>query len=318
MSAFLTEAMPKLALESMDGSVSIPLDDTMGWIRMPGSTGLEMAPTDVIAASIPGAPGDVVQDVRILPRPVFLPLYGYSPTSQRDYLGLKDRIRSLINPLNGSFKLVGTSVRAQRELVLTYDGGLEGADGGDRDGLSWCKIGLNATAHDPFAKARADRTLEFRVVSNAVPFLGAVGGTDSPWPTSLSSTAVVGTGMTVTIDSEVPVYPIVELVGNMTSFLGTLSPIVINPDGSTTTITDREWSVDVPLGVPALSTLRMVTDPRQRSVRLDGALAAGRIARGSTVRPFYPGQNTLNVVAPGGTEDTRIILSWREQFWSLW
>jgi hypothetical protein len=318
MTGLLSEPIPKLYIESMDGTVSLPLDDTTGLIRLPGATGLEMAPTEVISSSIPGVPGSIVQDVRVQSRPVFIPLYAYSVTSQRAYRDLKDRLRSVVDPTTGSFKLVGATVRGIREMIVTYESGLEGNDEAGAEGVTWARFGIRATAHEPFARARTDRVLEYRVVSTATPFLGIVGGTDTAWPTMLSSTSVIGSGMPIVVDSEVPVYPTLQLIGSMTSFLGTLSPIVTNPNGTTTTITDREWSVSVPAGIPAGSTLLMVTDPRRRSIRLDGALAAGRIARGATLRPFYPGTNVLNVAAPGGTDDTRIIVSWRDLYWSLW
>lgn len=318
MTGLLSEPITKLYIESLDGSVSIPLDNTMGLIRLPGATGLGMAPVEVITSTIPGVPGAMLQDVRVESRPIFIPLYAYAVTSQRDYRVLLDTLRSVIDPTSGSFKLVGASLRGIRELIVTYLSGLEGDDSLDSEGHAWGKFGLKLMAYEPFARAREDRTLEYRVVSSSTPFLGIVGGTDTPWPTMLSSTGVIGSGMPITIDSEVPVYPVVELVGAMTSFLGTLSPTITNPNGSTTTITDREWSVSVPGGVPAGQTLKMVTDPRSRSIRMDGTLAAGLIARGSTLRPFYPGTNTLNVSAPGGTTDTRIRISWRDLFWSLW
>jgi hypothetical protein len=42
------------------------------------------------------------------------------------------------------------------------------------------------------------------------------------------------------------------------------------------------------------------------------------VALGSTLRPFYPGKNSLTVTSSGGDEDTLIVLSWREKFRSLW
>lgn len=305
------EMIPTLSLESMDGSKVIRLDGTMGWIRMPGSTGLEMAPTEVIRNSIPGVAGSLPVDVRMPARPIFIPLYGRSDTGQRSFFELLDQIRALINPLNGSFKVVGSSVRGVRELVVTYDGGFEGADGQDVHGLSWCKIGLRATADQPFARARKDTRLEFRAAEAQTPFLGIVGGTDAPWPGFMTSSAVIGDGMRIPVFSEVPVFPKLELVGAMNSFSSTLTSE--NGDSSI-----GPWSVDVPLGVPAGSKFVMVTDPRTRSVRLDGALAAGRVALGSAVYPLQPGGNTLNVAAPGGTVDTRVVISWRDLFWSLW
>lgn len=308
----------RLVLESMNGSVSIPLDNTVGWVRMPGTLGLEMQPIEIISKRIPGVPGAIVTDVRVQERPIFVPIYGHSTDSRVDYLQMMDQLRNLIDPLTGSFKLVGTTARTTREMVVTYEGGLEGADGADERGHSWCKVGLKLTAHDPFPRDRTDRSLEFRVVNTAVPFLGVVGGTDTPWPASLSSTLVVGEGMEIRITSEVPIYPDLTLIGAMDSFAGTLSPVVTAPDGSERVLDDQAWAVDIPTGIPDGSTFKLITNPRSRSARLDGALAAGRIARGSTLRPFYPGLNVLDVAAPGGTDATRIILSWREKYRSLW
>jgi hypothetical protein len=302
--------IPMLALESMDGSVSIPLNGTVGWTRMPGATGLEMPPVDVIREAIPGVPGSMVTDVKVLARSVFLPLYGRSNSGQVGYRQLLDQLRALIDPITGSFRLVGASIRGRRELVVTYDGGLEGADGQDTEGLSWCKVGLKMTADEPYAQALEDRRLEFRVTPSVPePFLGVVGGTDSPWPGSLSNTSVIGNGMEVVVYSEVPVYPKLELIGPMTSFSGELDPIAL---------TNREWTVSVPAGVAGGSTLILVTDPRYRSIRLNGVAAAGSVTLGSTLRPFYPGINTMSVVAPGGNENTLIVFTWREKFRSLW
>lgn len=307
-----SEPIPKLIFESMDGSVILPIDGTMGWIRMPGSTGLEMPPVEVITSPTPGVAGSARRDVRVQERPIFIPLYGRSDTSQQNYRELRDQLRSLVDPTTGTFKVVGTTSRGAREMVVTYLNGLEGADGADVEGLSWCKVGLNLVAHQPFAQARTDRVMEFRMQVTADPFLGVVGGTDTPWPdTMLSSSSVIGDGMGVLVESEVPVYPILELTGFMDFFSGALTPV--DDDDS-----EHAWSVTIPLGVPAGSTFRMVTDPLQRSIRLDGALAAGKVERGSKLRPFQPGLNILNVTASGGTEDTVIRLIWREMYWSLW
>jgi hypothetical protein len=310
--------IPLLLLESMDGSVRIPLDGSTGWIRMPGATGLEMPSYEVVSEYIPGVAGAVNTDVRVEPRSVFVPIYCGGSSNHLSYLSMMNLLRKLVDPTIGTFKLVGKTAIGERELIVTYVSGLEGQDGVDAQGLAWGKFGLVATAHQPFARAREDRTLEFRMAPAEAPFLGAVGGTDAPFPGMLASGAVIGSGMSVTISSDVPVYPNLTLVGPMDSFTGSLAPTVIAPDGSLTTITGSAWSVNIPPGVPSGQTFTMVTDPRARSIRLDGALAAGRVALGSTLRPFYPGQNTLSVTAPGGNDNTKIFLSWRELFRSLW
>jgi hypothetical protein len=310
--------IPSLTLESLDGGTQIPLDASEGWIRMPGSTGLEMPPYSVVSDTVPGVPGAVLRDTRVEARPVFIPIY-CGGTDQITFREMLDKIQRIVAPYGAqTFKIVGRSYRGTRELVVTYVSGLEGADDALAAGLTWCKIGLNAVAHDPYSYERVERSLEFRSAGATSPFMGIAGNSDTPFPVMLSSGSVIGAGMTITIASEVPVYPVLDLVGPMDSFAGTLSPTVVNPDGTITVLTENVWSVDIPAGVPTGQTLRLVTDPRARSVRLDGALAAGRVARGSATRPFFPGDNVLNVVAPGGTDDTRIRLTWREQHRSLW
>lgn len=309
--------IPRLTLESLNGLNKIILNGKR-WIRMPGSTGLEMPPFEVISSSVPGVPGAVLQDVRTQARPIFIPIYCSASSDHLSYLQMMDQLRSLVDPTTGSFRLIGSTVRGEREMTVTYVSGLEGADGGDVQGQSWCKVGLNLIAHQPYAQSRVDRVLEFRSIEEDItPFMGVVGGTDAPWPGMLSSSAVIGQGMQVSIASEVPVYPVLELEGAMDSFSGELSPVVSSPDGSVTTY-DQAWSVDVGVGIPEGSLLRYVTDPRIRSIRLDGDLAAGAVQLGSTLRPFYPGINTLNVVAPGSNEATRVRLRWRNLWRSLW
>lgn len=311
--------IPALSLESMDGSLSISLDARggIGWTRMPGATGLQMPPVDIASSPIPSAPGSIVQDVRVPARPVFVPIYGRA--TETTLQQMRDELHQLVDPLTvGSFKLVGTTDRGVREMVVHYEDGLDGADGIDSEGLSWCKLGLRMTAYQPYARAREDRTLIFTTPpTTPEPFLGAVGGTDAPWPRALVTGSTIGEEMEVVVDSEIPVYPELRIIGKMGTFDSTLSPIVVK-DGVVTELTDQLWSVSLPLGVPAGSTFTLVTDPRARSARLDGALAAGRIARGSTLRPFYPGLNTLDVEATDTDATTAIYLSWRNLYRSIW
>lgn len=311
--------IPTLVLESMDGSVRIPLDGTEGFIRMPGSTGLEMPPSALISQSVPGIAGTRLADVRVMERPIFIPIYAGADGNMLAFREMLRRLHRLIDPMNlNSFRLVGGSAEGTRELIVTYSSGLEGADAASEAGLSWAKFGLNLVAHRPYAQARETQVLEFRYQPDLAPFLGVAGGSDTPWPRSLASTSIIGNGMEIVVDTEMPVYPEVELVGPMDSFSSTLSPIVVNSAGQQTTILDQQWVLSIPGGVPAGSTFRANTDPSSRSFRLNGELAAGRVALGSRMRPFYPGRNTLNVTAPGLTEATVIRISWLPLYRSLW
>ncbi|MCZ2837134.1 hypothetical protein [Modestobacter sp. VKM Ac-2985] len=269
---------------------------------------------DVVTSAVPGVAGSVLQDVRAQERPVFVPVLVQAPTLIA-HLDLLSGIRDLVDPLRGEFRIVGGTSRGERELTVVYTGGLEGSSGRDVSGVYWRKIGLTATACQPFAAARKDRLVEFATAGGAGPFLGSVGGTNALWPGAIASSAVIGENMRVQVTSEVPVYPTVELVGPMDSFTGTLR---LEDSTLPPFFGGQSWSVSIPTGVPAGSTLRLVTDPRARSIRMDGQLAAGRVARGSTLRPFYPGVNVLDVSAPGGTEETRVRIRWRELHRSIW
>lgn len=304
-------------LESLDGLLVIPLNGVTGWTHMPGSTGLEMPPYDIVTNSVPGVPGSTLQDVRTLERPVFIPVFADTRSGDHiTHLQMLDAMRDLVDPLTGMFRIVGVTERGERELTVVYTKGMEGADGVDERGFTWRKFGINALACDPFPQARSDRVVEFAGTGTAGAFLGTAGGTDAPWPRALSSSAVIGDNMRVQVTSEVPVYPVLELVGPMDSFAGTvqLADASLPPYFG-----GGVWSVSIPDGVAAGQSLRIVTDPRARSIRSGtGGLAAGRVARGSSLRPFYPGTNVLSVTAPGGNADTRVRLSWREKFRSLW
>ena len=310
---------PLITLESLDGTRKIALDGESGWTHMPGATGLEMPPIDVVTSAAPGVSGSMLDEVRVEERPVFIPIDAASPdASQVSHKAMLAAIRELVDPLRGEFYIVCED----RQLKVMYTEGLEGAFGTDEFGLYWRKFGLKAVACQPWAEGRVDRPVEFRMSAGGNPFLGVAGGTDAPWGTRvITSSALISDNMRVWVDSEVPVYPTVELVGPMDSFVGTMD--LVNPQAGSL------WSVSVPGGVPAGSTLRLVTDPRARSIRLGegdpahnpswtGELAAGLVARGSTLRPFYPGVNLMNVAAPGGTDETRVRIIWRDLYRSLW
>lgn len=310
---------PVLTFESLDGSRKITLDGRSGWTHLPGSTGLEMPPVEAVTSSVPGVYGSMLEEVRVEERPIFIPIDVASPDSRQvTHRAMLDAIRGLVDPLKGEFRVVCEN----RQLNVIYTGGLEGAFGVNEMGLYWRKFGLKGLAAQPFAESREERPVEFRMSSGGEPFLGVAGGTDTPWGTrTLTTASLISNNMRVWVDSEVPVYPTVYLVGPLDAFTGSVESEA-SPLG-------QQWSVSVPGGVPAGHTLRLVTDPRARSIRLgpgdpadnpswSGEPAAGLVARGSTLLPFYPGLNRMNVAAPGGTSETRIRIVWRDLHWSLW
>jgi hypothetical protein len=267
-----------------------------------GATGLNMPPRELVTAASPGVVGTTLQEVKVGQREVFLPVHLSSDKDPVDFLDALADFESVAVPA-GTLQLVASSHKGERQLGVVYSDGLAGDEGQDASGSMWCRIGLKFIAPDPWWRDREESAAEFAVAPPAAPLVGKVGATDALWPGMLASSTVIGQGMEIRVASAIEVYPTLELTGPMTSFAGSM---------------DTGWSVSVPGGVPAGKTLRIVTDPRARSIRLDGELAAGRVARGSQLQPFSPGVNLLNVLAPGADERTKLRLSWRGGWRTAW
>lgn len=280
---------------------------------MKGATGLDLPPVAVVASGAPGVDGSVLRDRHVRQREVFLPIHLASDVDSDTYLNERARFERIVAPRSGDVKLVVSSHLGERELTVVCTGGLEGDESQSSAGSTWGRIGLELLAADPYFYAREDTVAEYTVGDIAPPFVGAVGGSDAPWPGALAASVVLGVGMSITVNSSVEVWPTLDLVGPMDSFTGSM---------------DTGWSVTVPQGVPAGRVLRIVTDPRRFSIRLgslngagdfvDGQLAAGRVALGSRLVAFQPGVNLLNITAPGANENTRLRLRWRGRHRTAW
>lgn len=294
-------------LESLDGTRVLTLGSEThpGPLHLEvGATGLGVAPTVVDAHGTPGVSGSSVQDVFTLTRDLILPI-GINTSNQAEQWEQVQALRDLTDPTlgmtpEGNFRLVCSSATGTRHVTLAYISGLEG----EGQELPWRdRLVMQAVAPYPFAEEREETPQEFRLGSTEAPFLDTA-GTDNPWGTrQLAPSTIIGEGMEVFMDSAVPVYPTIEVDG---------------PADSVLIESDTGLRIDVPTGVDAGDTLRIVTDPRRKSIRLNGELAAGKVARGSRLVPFKAGANVLSVTAPGADGDTRLRLGWRGAYRSLW
>lgn len=288
-------------LESFDRKVVVPFDDAP-FTLLPEVTGLGVGPVDVVTSSTPGVDGGFVEEIRGVSRPVLLPLEvgGAGWSSRRVAIRRLQEVCQVGQFVthSGGFQVVGASPLGVRQMDLVYLSGLEGDEalpGVDR-------IPLAALAVDPFARDREVRSVEFSLgVSTGVMVSSDPAGAG---PRQLGSSVVIGDNMPVDIVSGIPVWPRIDVTG---------------PFDPLTVEANTGMNISMPDGVPAGSTFTAILDPRNRSFRLNGALAAGMIARGSRVgRPFLPGLNFLSVSASGADEDSRIVLSWRGGWRSLW
>lgn len=285
-------------LESWDGTQRVELSS--GPVRWrSGAVGLGTPPVSTYTSTSPGMAGSVVTDVTTTTRQVLLPLTigGDSWVQTWDAI---QQLRDITDPTNGvgpdgSFRLVATSPRGTRQLGLVYRGGLE--DDGQPSQVRQNRV-LDLIAPQPFAEDRAEQTRPYILQQDTAPFLGGIWG-----EIYLVSSSVAGSQTPVTMASAVPVYPTIEITGPADSVLITA---------------DSGLRIDVPGGVLAGETLRIVTDPRRKSIRVGSAPAAGRLTLASRLVPFGLGTTLVDVVAPGATSATLLRLTWRGLHRGLW
>lgn len=294
-------------LESLDGTTVIPLSGTNGRALLPGATGLELPPIDVVTATTPGMPGSWLQEVNVLERPIFLPMAFFSSKAQEEFFARLAELRSVMTDwdgdllgLDGTFRLGVASVTGDRLLDVTYRSGWEGTLGGEDGGSDWEKFGLNLVAVAPFWRSR-DAVVKSYSAEPGPVFLGT-GDNTHPWPRRVSSSVKVGANMPIVVEGDVSVWP--EF-----GFTGPIPAVTITWPGT---------NISVPNGVPAGQTLRLVTNPRARSARLGGAIAWERISMGATFAPLRPGLNRVSIELATASADARVDMAWFRQWKAAW
>ncbi|PZE23853.1 hypothetical protein [Curtobacterium sp. MCBD17_028] len=296
-----------LHLESMDGSVVIPLNVDADRVLLPGATGLGLSPLSVVTATTPGMRGSWLQEIDVLEREVFLPLEFASEQSHAEFLANIAELRALIAQWDsvtigqtGTFRLVANSVFGERVLDVIYKSGWEGNWGAGNSGVSWEKVPLTLVAVDPYWRDREPTEIEYSATPGAT-FLGTGDGTN-PWPRRITPSVVVGSDMEIAVDGEVPVWPEIEINGPAAS-------AIVQYPGT---------DVELRSGVPDGSTLWLVSDPRARSATLDSAIAWELISMGATMAPLLPGVNAVSVILATTGEGTSLIVRWTPGYESAW
>jgi len=292
----------RMWLESIDGTVVIPLNVNFDRDRIlrGGVKGHMLPPNDVVTGQTPGMEGTWLQEINIGQREVFLPL-AWGGDTHEEFRANLDELINLVSTWDdvvvgqtGTFRLFAESdSSSERYLDVTYVDGLQGSWGGSDSGANWERPGLTLVAVDPYWRSRSPIELIFRRPTGSA-FLGDGSGT-APWPRRLTPSVVIGTGMEVIVEGTVKAWPEVDLTG----------PAV------TASVRYPGTQIVMPNGIPNSSTLRLVTDPRRRSARLDGAIAWSRINLGSTFSALKPGRNVLDVALGASGSDTRLVIRYR-------
>lgn len=308
----IPEDSRRIWLESWDGRESILIAQGYGrqpWHLQKGAQGLRVAPVDTFRAALPGpAAGSVVEGVTWPERPVLLPLH-INTSSQEEQWERVQELRDLVVPddrltEDGMFRLVCSSASGTRQLGLVYVTGLEGEE------LYTTRVdrmAISAVAPQPFAEDRQESAVSFRAPAALDPFLSTA-GTDLPWGTrKIYPSTTLSAATPVEIGSSVPVWPTYTITGPTDS-------VLITSTGG--------LRIDAPAGLGSGEVLTVVSDPRRKSITLDSGsgpvAAAGRLARGSNLVPLGLGTTEIAVSVPGADTSTRLRISWRGLWRSLW
>jgi hypothetical protein len=302
-------------LESWDGTVRIPIGSAThdGPVQLlTDASGLEEAPTSVTIDGVPGVAGGVATFSQTLVREPLLPLR-ISTANQAEQWVERQRLADLTDPSpekltpDGSFRLVCATPAGTRQVGLVRQSGMDGTG----TELPWTVLYvLDCAAPQPFAEDREETPREYSLGSGGGRFIAwDTGDVDTPafQDARLAWDVILGDDMPLVIESEVAPYVTAEIDGPA--------------DAGTLIEADTGLYLPIIEDVVVGSTLRIVTSPRGKSIRLitgsTSVPAAQMVGFDAVFKPLAFGTNNLSVTAPGATSATRLRLLYRGQYRSM-
>ncbi|MFE3579394.1 phage tail family protein [Streptomyces vinaceus] len=220
-----------------------------------GAQGLDMPPMEVFSDTSPNLDGGSFRSTRAAAREILLPLYLYG-VDRRTLLRLKRNLTRTLNPKNGYCVLRFTEGDGtSRYITAYYKGGLEGKEGPDDAGFTWCRYGVQMTAFDPWFYGANEVVAEWKTGAGKVFLKGA----GKPFlPMEISRGTITSTGVPVSNPGDVECWPVWELVGPIRSFT------ISNAAGKKFGINKGDGTKDIITGG---ETLTIDTRPGYKTVR---------------------------------------------------
>lgn len=257
-------------------------------LHIQGSMGLGLAPVAVASSEHLSGDGSTVRGVRYGAREVFLPLL-VEAGSTAELTAIRRDLMRLLAPHLGpvDIRIVDPSTGTDRLIRGYYTSGLSGEFGADFHG-SWQTLGLTFDCPDPWWLGD-EHTTTFRVNPGVKPFLS---NTVPFFPMVLAQSTVIGR-FEVDIAGDGEAYPVWEVTGP--------GEDLIISDGVSEVRIDGMFK---PGEVVRIDTRDgRITPDRWADVPVDSRLFA-----------LQPGRSVLTVTMVGASEDTTVLLSYRERF----
>lgn len=254
-----------------------------------GASGLGMPTFAATRERWPGGAGAILRDLRAEERAFSLPWVVESRDRAEQWQWLRD-LRRRVNPLHGpvTFVCIGPA-GDRRELVATYQGGLEDDSGGADDQPEWQRYAVAFVADDPWYRAAAETVEEWSGAGQIHrPFFKLL-------PLRLSSSTVFATPR-LTVGGDLTAWPVWTVRGPAVGI--TLRNLT----------TGERLFVDLTLA--AGEWLRIDTNPRAPGITRDNGLRWFPQA-GSTLWGLAPGTVDLEITLGGATAATSVTLAYR-------
>ncbi|WP_424214780.1 phage tail domain-containing protein [Streptomyces sp. BI20] len=286
----------------------IPLTDFAGrkWPAMflqDGATGLDMPPMENHSDVSPNLDGGSFRSTRAAQREILLPLYLYG-IDRRSILDLKRRLAKTLNPKNGWCRLVFTEGDGtSRYLTGYYKGGMEGNEGTDSAGFTWCRYGIQLTCFDPWFYGTADTFAEWKTGAGKAFLKGA----GKPFiPLDVNSGIISSIGVTVVNPGDVEAWPIWKLAGPVSSFT------ITSQDGRSFGINPADKTTPV---VAAGKTLTIDTRPGFKTVTdSDGKNLWPQLDDSPALFDLPSGPSKLDVVIDAGADQADLQLTFSPRY----
>ena len=259
-----------------NAGVSTALDGTGNYLAVVGRNGMWMPPVSFIEQDIPLQPGTVLRLVKVLPRPVLIPILiqGASNTESSFYTSLRF-LENAMNPLRGDGHLKFTAADGTiRKLTCRLQSGFEGDESATARGPANAVVPFQFYANDPFWYDNAS--------------------------TTVSKTNLTLPSFTITNTGDAEMWPVWTIHGPGSSLV------------VTDTTTGLLFSTGDVLG--GSDVLVIDTTPGVKTMTLNGVNDFTNLVNSSTLFSLTTGANAITVALAGTSSATTLSVVYKQRW----